>query len=146
MNPINSSDTNGAGRRSRTEVLVIDDQAEVRDLIGLILARLNRPVRLAATGAEARVVLAEHAATVALALVDIVLPDVDGLSLAREMRNKYPGVKVVLLSGKLDEESRWVVSEDGFRFLPKPFPVAALADLVNEHVGDIGPETKPART
>jgi CheY-like chemotaxis protein len=121
---------------ARREVLVIDDHAEARDVIALLLDRLGWPVRSAATGREAISIMTAQHATVALALVDVILPDTDGMSLARELRDRYPRLAIVLLSGQLNDESRWIVSEEGFRFLPKPFSLPQLRDVVAEMLGE----------
>jgi DNA-binding response OmpR family regulator len=125
----------GAGRVPQG-VLVIDDHAEVREMIVALLARLGWGGRQAADGAEGLALMEAAQAEIGLALVDVVLPDTDGVSVARQLRARYPRLAIVLLSGRLNDESRWVVSEDGFRFLPKPFALEQLRDVVAEALGD----------
>jgi DNA-binding response OmpR family regulator len=118
------------------EILVIDDHAEVREMIVTLLSRLGWQTRQAATGAEALSAMATARGTVALALVDVILPDTDGMSLSRQLRAEYPRLEIVLLSGQLNDESRWVVTAEGFRFLPKPFNLTQLRDVVAGVLGD----------
>jgi two-component system cell cycle sensor histidine kinase/response regulator CckA len=92
----------------------------------------------AGSAEEATAMMARHHEKVGLALVDVMLPDMDGMSLARELRGRYPHLEIVLLSGQLNDESRWIVSDEGFRFLPKPFSLDQLRDVVAEILGDPG--------
>lgn len=105
-------------------------------MVGLLLERLGWTVRKAASGREALLMMGEGHDAIGLALVDVMLPDTDGMSLARSLRGKYPRLAIALLSGQLNEESRWIVSEEGFRFLSKPFNFDQLRDLVAGLLGD----------
>jgi CheY-like chemotaxis protein len=118
------------------EILVIDDHLEAREMIVALLSRIGWKTHQAADGAAALGAMKAHHATVGLALVDVILPDTDGMSLARQLREEYPRLAIVLLSGQLNDESRWIVSAEGFRFLPKPFSLPQLRDVVAEMLGD----------
>lgn len=107
-------------------------------MIATLLARLGWTTRQAANGAEALARMEVAPAAVGLALVDVILPDTDGMSLARQLRARHPRLAIVLLSGQLNDESRWIVSEEGFRFLPKPFSLEQLRDVVADILGDSG--------
>ncbi|MDF3058568.1 MAG: two component sensor kinase [Rariglobus sp.] len=126
---------------ARREILVIDDHADARKMVALILERLGWTAQGAASGEEALTVLAGCHATVGMALVDVILPDTDGMSLARRLRGLYPQLAIVVMSGQLNDESRWIVSEEGFRFLPKPFSLPQLRDVIAEMLGDEGSGT-----
>ncbi len=105
-------------------------------MIVALLARLGWKTQQAANGAEAVNVMKANHAAIGMALVDVILPDTDGMSLARQLRDEYPRLAIVLLSGQLNDESRWIVSAEGFRFLPKPFSLPQLRDVVAEMLGD----------
>lgn len=128
----------GKGR----EVLVVDDHTDTRETVGLLVKRLGWPVRLAASGEEALALLAERRGAAGVALLDVMLPDTDGMSLARRLRGLYPQLAIVMMSGQLNDESRWIVSEEGFRFLPKPFSAVQLRDMIAETLGDAEPEPR----
>lgn len=123
------------------EILIIDDQEDAREMLVALLGRMGWATQRASCGREALAVMAAHQDTVGLALVDVILPDFDGISLARELREKYPRLGIVLLSGGLNDESRWIVSEEGFRFLPKPFKLRELQDVVADMLGDADVKT-----
>lgn len=126
-------------RRTRSEILVVDDQPEVRAVLQDMLERLGWQVKAAGGPDEALRILAERADEIGLALVDVMMPDCDGVSLALRLRQIHPGLAVVLLSGMLKEETRWVISEQGFRFLPKPFALTELSAVLTEMMGDARP-------
>jgi DNA-binding response OmpR family regulator len=131
-----------SGSGAPREILVVDDEAGIRAVVREMLVRLGWTVR-SADGREAA--LAELSASrgaVALALVDVILPETDGMSLARELQQASPGLLIVMLSGQLNDESRWVVSENGHRFLPKPFSLEELRDVVADLLGEPGPKAR----
>jgi DNA-binding response OmpR family regulator len=70
------------------------------------------------------------------------MPGIDGMSLARKLRASYPRLGIILVSGQLNDESRWIVSEDGFQFLPKPFNLTHLRDAVVSVLGEPQPPVK----
>lgn len=132
----------GAGAvKGPREILVVDDHPEARVLIVTLLTRLGWKTQTAEDGAQAISVMKASHAEIGLALVDVILPDIDGMSLARTLRDAYPRLAIVVLSGQLNDESRWIVSDEGFRFLPKPFNLAQLRDVVAEMLGE--PDSKP---
>jgi CheY-like chemotaxis protein len=119
-------------------ILVVDDQPEVRTVVKQLLERLGWSVRTAAGSDEATAILRQEGDGVALAFIDVLMPDCDGVSLAMRFRKEWPRLAIVLLSGNLKEESRWVVQEQGFRFLPKPVGLDELRDVIAEMTGGAG--------
>lgn len=130
-----------AAREAR-QILVIDDQPEMRDLLAISLRQLGWEVQVASSGEEALTLMKTAHGTVGLALVDVVMPGIDGMSLARRLRASYPGLGIILVSGRLNDESRWIVSEEGFQFLPKPFNLVHLRDAVVGILGEGEPPVK----
>ncbi|HEY0232135.1 MAG TPA: response regulator, partial [Dokdonella sp.] len=111
-----------------TEILVIDDDPEIRQLLRTCFEREGYLVSEAGDATEARSALAKGA--VSLVTLDLTLGRDDGLSLAREIRaNCY--VPIVMVSGKGDAVDRIVGLELGADdYLPKPFqPRELLARL-----------------
>jgi CheY-like chemotaxis protein len=79
-------------------VLVVDDEPGVRGLLADVLEELGYEALLAANGAEALARLANRP-DARLAIVDLTLPDVDGLEVIRRMRERTPGMPAILSSG-----------------------------------------------
>lgn len=106
-------------------ILVVDDHGEVRRLLQTALGRDGHVVRAAANLAGARAILAES--EVDLVVLDLALPDGEGLDLCRELRQAGAGVPILVLTAQ-SQVSRRV---EGFGagaddFLSKPFAVAEL--------------------
>ncbi len=110
----------------QVRVLVVEDEAGARLGITAVLKRLGHQVVAVGSGREAEALPAEPCFHVLLS--DVVLPDVSGGVLARELPRRWPGLKVILMSGFVaDELVMRLVADQHVRFLPKPFGAEALA-------------------
>ena len=83
----------------KTKVLVVDDKRAIRELLRRLVEDLGYEPVLASSGAEALEML--EAEQVDVVLTDIVMPDMDGRTLAMRVKEAYPGVRVVATSGNL---------------------------------------------
>lgn len=113
----------GAGER----ILVVEDEASVRELTQRVLTNNGYRVTIASTIKEAKALLRAPATPFELLFSDVVLPDGNGLDLAEQARRDHPGLKVILTSGYTQERERWserIAALDGF--LPKPYPPPVL--------------------
>ena len=100
-------------------VLVVDDEARIRDLVRRYLEHEGHQVLSAASGAEALEVTAH--ATVDLVVLDLRLPDVPGEEVARELRRRSD-VPILMLTAKVDERDRIHGLEAGADdYVTKPF-------------------------
>ena len=78
-------------------ILVVDDEPDIRELIKDILEDENYHVRIAADGQEAQQVFSEEQPD--LILLDIWMPDIDGISLLKEFKQQNKSVTIVMMSG-----------------------------------------------
>ena len=77
--------------------------------------------------------LEEHGNAIDLIVSDVVMPEMDGPSLLREVRKDYPDVKFIFVSGYAEEAFSKNLPEGAqFGFLPKPFSLKQLATKVKE--------------
>ena len=114
-------------------VLVVDDEALIRWSISEALTDAGYVARMAANGAEARVALASFGADPLVVLLDMRLPDVADLSLAREIRQKRPDAAVIIMTAHGTLEDARLASELGvIRFVSKPFDVQDMVKLVGK--------------
>jgi two-component system cell cycle sensor histidine kinase/response regulator CckA len=122
--PATAAASRGPGvEASGPTVLVVDDEHELRRLVGRILREERFDVIEAACGREAVAVAASHAGPIHLLLTDVVMPGDDGLTVARQVREFRPGIAVAYLSGYTDDV---LVSDAPELLLRKPFLPAAL--------------------
>ena len=84
-------------------ILIVDDARDIREPLGQFLRRSGYRTRLAADAAEARQALAED--PVHLAVIDVMMPGEDGLTLTRDLRRKSqtPVLLLTALAGVVDE-------------------------------------------
>jgi signal transduction histidine kinase/HAMP domain-containing protein len=112
-------------------LLVVEDEAPVRQALAHILTDLNYEV-LAATCAEQALELHEaHAGAVALVLTDLVMPGMGGLRLVRELRERGAHVPVIMMSGYVDESSRGSVA-GVTAWIQKPLRARRLGAVIHE--------------
>lgn len=100
-------------------ILVVDDNAEIRDLLSKYLVRNGLRATTAASGAEARKCLA--AAAIDLIVLDIMMPGEDGLSVCRHVRETRE-TPIILLTAVAEDTDRIIGLEMGADdYLTKPF-------------------------
>jgi signal transduction histidine kinase len=114
-------------------VLVIEDQAAVRALVRRILEREGFGVLEASESSHAEVLFDEHRADIALLVTDVSIPGVKGPALFRRLASKKPELRVVYMSGQVEEA---VLGEELHtsheHFLAKPFTAAGLIGIVQD--------------
>ena len=108
-------------------VLVADDEDSVRSLLAAILKRLGYTVVAVETGDEALRRFTAEPDRFQLALLDITMPGIDGLSALRRMREVRPALPCVILSGHSEQDAAGHFGGTGHTtFLQKPFEIADL--------------------
>lgn len=121
--------------RSRGEtkvVLIVDDENAVRNVQERLLARAGYGVISCASAAEALDALARRSSEIAVALLDVFMPDTNGHELASTIRERYRDVRVVMVSGGMTGELEHADGFDGV--LEKPFTGATLLAEIARHV------------
>jgi CheY-like chemotaxis protein len=123
----------------RPRVLLLEDDEDIRDLLSRLLESYGCDAALASTREEVEAFL--QAGPVQLALLDIMLPGVDGRQVAADLRRRghtFPIYYVTGMHAMVTPEDRQVV--DGV--LHKPFTVSELRKLLDSTVAE-GPEDEP---
>jgi DNA-binding response OmpR family regulator len=121
------ADTTGA-----ETILLVEDEARVRKLIAGILASRGYRVLEAARGEEAIRLARTHQGSLHLALVDVVMPEMSGPDLIRQIEPLCPGLRVLFISGHTEEAMVNHGFSESAAFLQKPFLPDALAGKVRE--------------
>jgi DNA-binding response OmpR family regulator len=115
--------------RAMPTILVIEDTESLRELLRTVLALHGYTVLEAATAADG--IRLFRKAPTEMAIIDMRLPDADGLEVIRELRALSPALIVLAMSGNfLDRELRNAMNMGIHGFLPKPFGIAELLDEV----------------
>ncbi|MBM3928880.1 MAG: nitrogen regulation protein NR(I) [Sphingomonadales bacterium] len=110
-------------------ILVVDDDAAIRTVVGEALRRKGHDVTTAASLSELRAMLAKGLPDVLV--TDVVLPDGDGLDLVPKILADHPALPVIVLSARNTLSTAVRATEAGaFDYLPKPFDLDVLAQAV----------------
>ena len=113
--------------------LVVDDHSLIRDAMQSVLLTVDADARVLTAGsaAQARTVLAAQPG-IDLVLLDLRLPDADGLALLQEFRSAHPAMAVVMLSGERDADTvRRALHAGAAGFIPKTEPREVLASALS---------------
>lgn len=117
---------------SQPTILLVEDDDQVRSFVRILLVDDGYRVLDAGTGAEGLHV-AEKAGHIDLLLSDMLLPEVSGFDLALLLQDKYPGLKIVLMTGYVEGEIvQRCLSELNATFIDKPFQPAKLRSVIRE--------------
>jgi PAS domain S-box-containing protein len=113
-------------------ILLVEDEASVRDLACVVLERYGYTVLTAENGRAALDIWRQRKSRIDLVLTDLVMPGgMSGRALAEQLQAERPGLKVIFMSGYSDEiVHRQLDLQSGCRFLQKPYPPRALAEAV----------------
>jgi hypothetical protein len=114
-------------------VLVVEDQAEVRRYTTAALRVYGYQVIQAANADEALLLCERECERIDLILTDVVMPSMSGAALAERLKKRWPGIKVIFMSGYTDDTivHHGVLEEDA-EFIQKPFSPDQLAIKVRE--------------
>ncbi|OWK44537.1 PAS domain S-box protein [Fimbriiglobus ruber] len=111
-------------------ILLVEDDGHVRSLVRDVLQMQGYVVIEAADGAEAVRAAEAHSGPIRLLVADVVMPEMRGQQLADVLRNRYPGLKVLYVSGYLDDGGHGSVVSGTENFLQKPFTPLGIAQKV----------------
>ncbi len=120
-------------------ILVVDDEADVRDITMAILAHHGYRVIGAGDGAEAATLLAARRSEVRLVVTDLQMPHLDGAALAGVVHRLNPAIKVIAVSGMQSSRTLRSALEHASVFLAKPFKADDLINAVERLLTDDRP-------
>ena len=114
-------------------ILLVEDEEGLRALNARGLASRGYTVLQAGNGVEAIDVLEKTGGKIDLVVSDVVMPEMDGPTLLRELRTRDPSLKIIFVSGYAEDAFQKHLPADGqFDFLPKPFTLKQLVAKVKE--------------
>ncbi|XNO42416.1 cell cycle histidine kinase CckA [Sinorhizobium meliloti] len=114
-------------------VLLVEDEEAVRRGGKRMLETRGYTVHEAGSGIEALEIMDELDGAVDIVVSDVVMPEMDGPTLLRELRKTYPDLKFIFVSGYAEDAfARNLPADAKFGFLPKPFSLKQLAVAVRE--------------
>ncbi|WP_244635793.1 cell cycle histidine kinase CckA [Chthonobacter albigriseus] len=114
-------------------ILLVEDEEAVRAFAARALQSRGYTVHEAGSGTEALEVMEHAGGHIDLVVSDVVMPEMDGPTLLRELRKTRPDLKIIFVSGYAEDAFKKNLPEnEQFTFLPKPFSLKQLATTVKD--------------
>lgn len=121
------------GRTSGPLVLVVDDDARLREFVRVNLEQEGYSVREASSADEALAAIEGQAPD--LVLLDVVMPGIDGWQMLQRMQERHGSIPVIMFSGKVEDSAGGSAEERGAHgFIGKPFDPQQLIDRAKQLV------------
>lgn len=114
------------------KILVAEDEAPIREFIVINLQRVGYTVMQAADGAEAMRIYEESGEDIDVALLDIMMPNMDGLEVCKELRSRNKNIGIIMLTAKtqeMDKVTGLLMGADDY--VTKPFSPTELMARVD---------------
>jgi PAS domain S-box-containing protein len=130
VSPVISQKTNVTGTET---VLLIEDEPQLRKLLGIILHELGYRVLSASNGDEGLGLFTHHENEIAIVVTDLDMPGMNGLAVAKTLNEKKSSLKIVVTSGYLDGTTREQARQYGVaKIMQKPYDPEDLARVIRE--------------
>lgn len=129
--PAETADLTGKGT-----ILLVEDEDAVRTFAARALGTRGYEVLQAESGEVALDVVREHEGRIDLVVSDVVMPNMDGPTMAKELKTLLPGTPIIFVSGYAEDAfAKNLDPDQEFHFLPKPFSLKQLAAAVKDVMG-----------
>jgi len=126
-------------------IWIVDDDKSIRWVLEKALTRENIPCKMFASAREALQALEEESPQVLVS--DIRMPGASGLELLQAIKEKHPGLPVIIMTAYSDLESAVAAFQGGaFEYLPKPFDVENAIELIRRAIEESMRETAAEET
>ena len=116
----------------KPRILVIDDEAEIRRSVRMILEYEGYDVMEAPNGVAALAAYEKNGHKVDMVLTDVVMPQMSGFELGKQLGERAPGLKILYMSGFRDNAIGAAAGDTPRAFLHKPFTPDVLLAKVRE--------------
>lgn len=125
-------------------ILVIDDEEQIRELIGIYLRKQGFQVSAAGTSQAAMEALRQRLPD--LVVLDIGLADEDGLKVLADIKKAFPGVKIIMLTGMgfVEDLLQEAVQKGADGYVSKMLPLDELLMAIQRACGGTAPELQGA--
>jgi len=119
-------------------ILLVDDEQQILNSTSELLSKLGYNVYTASNGKDAIDTYNEKHGIIKLAILDMIMPGINGLILLQKLREINPGIRVIFSSGySLQEDIQKAVDKGGYGFIQKPFRITDLAGMINKTLKNI---------
>jgi two-component system cell cycle sensor histidine kinase/response regulator CckA len=131
-------------QRGTETILLVEDDAQLRQLSSSVLAHCGYKMLVAASPEEGVAICKENHHDIRLLITDVVMPRMNGRQLAEQVAQISKNIRVLYVSGYTSNAIvHYGVLDPGLWFLPKPFSLASLVAKVREVLDSPTPQAKP---
>ena len=116
-------------------ILLVDDEPAVLDLCQTILRLGGYNVIAAGSGIVALRLIQNSAQSIDLALLDLMMPGMNGIELAKQLQSGNPEVRIVLMTGYGPAEIARLIRDNPYRIIWKPFRTESLLRMIENALG-----------
>jgi CheY-like chemotaxis protein len=132
-----------AGGRGHETVLLVEDEISILNMTRKMLEHQGYRILSAASPGEAIRKAREHHGSIDLLLTDVIMPEMNGRDLAKNLLSLYPKLNRLFMSGyTADIIAHHGVLDAGVHFIQKPFTIKALTSKIREILDDTLPGSK----
>src|SRR5205807_524692 len=118
--------------RGRETILLVEDEDAVRVIVSAVLQRQGYHVLEASTPQAALILFDQHARDIELLVSDVVMPGMNGPTLAQRLVGLRPELRVLFISGYADVATPLDSENPNVSFLSKPFQASTLSERVRD--------------
>lgn len=123
--------TRNLSKGSRPTILLVEDDAHIRKLVRAALTKAGYPLLEAQDGSEALSISRSYPLDIPLAILDIMLPHLNGLDLANQLGIERPSTRILYISGLGESVAVETITRAApMSMLPKPFSPRQLVERV----------------
>jgi DNA-binding response OmpR family regulator len=127
---MSSANPNPPAATASDWILVVDDEPPVRALFEEFLAGSGFEVVTASGGEQALAIVESRRTEPIVAFLDVMMPGIDGLTLARKLRGRFKRGRIIIMSGHLSDHSWWPEDLRSVEFIAKPFGLSVVLGCV----------------
>jgi len=114
-------------------ILLVEDEPTILNMTTMMLERMGYTVLTATTPGETIRIAKEHPGSIDLLMTDVVMPEMNGPTLAKTLLSLYPGLKRLFMSGYTSNViAHHGVLEEDVHFIQKPFSMQTLGKKIRE--------------
>ena len=114
-------------------ILLVDDEAIVREVNQEIITELGYRVFIACNGRQALDIYKDKGAEIGLVILDMIMPEMNGAEVFAKLRKLNPEVKILLASGySIEGQATKIMAQGCNGFIQKPFTVELLSNKINK--------------
>ncbi len=118
-------------------ILVVEDEVSIMELLETMLGQLGYTVLAESSPRAALDLVKAHTGRIDMLITDVIMPDMNGRELARQVRELYPEIRLLFMSGyPADVIAQQGVLDKGVQFIQKPFSMQDIAMKVHQALKD----------